>query len=486
MSVTGSYLSKAYRAGWGNFTDLYQLTMAYGYWKKGMHKRRACFNLFFRKHPFKGGYTVAAGLALVIDYLQKLSFSAEEVQYLGSLRGADGQSLFSESFLHYLQRLQFTGSVYAIPEGNIVFPHEPLIRIEAPLLEAQLIETALLNLVNFSSLVATKAARVRLAAGSDEVLEFGLRRAQGPDGGLLASRSAYLGGCDATSNVRAGQYLGIPVRGTHAHSWVMVFESELAAFEHYADSVPNNCVFLVDTYNTIQGVKNAIEIGYRLNKQGHKMLGIRLDSGDLADLSKKARVLLDEAGFEEAKIVASNDLDEYRIRELKDRGARIDTWGVGTRLVTAYDQPALGGVYKLAALTNEAGEWEARAKLSEQAIKVSNPGRQQVRRFFDEQGAPISDMIYGLDNEEPIGEIAVLNRIDALQIPTTATYVDLLELVMENGEVVQPLPHLAESRTYCLQQLRVFEDRLRKPYLYGLARALQAQKDALVKRYRQN
>jgi nicotinate phosphoribosyltransferase len=454
--------------------------MAYGYWQQQIHERRAVFQLTFREHPFGGNFTVAAGLALVTDYLQQLRFGVAEIQYLGSLRGADGQLLFKESFLHYLQRLRFTGELYAIPEGSIVFPNEPLLRVEAPLIQAQLIETALLNLTNFSSLAATKAARVRLAAGADAVLEFGLRRAQGIDGGLTASRAAYLGGCDASSNVWAGQYLGIPVRGTHAHSWVMVYADELEAFARYADALPNNCIFLVDTYDTLEGVGNAITIGRKLKTLGHQLVGIRLDSGDLANLSQKARKMLDQAGFVDTKIVASNDLDEHRLRQLKDSGAQIDTWGVGTRLVTAFDQPALGGVYKLSAIADEQGKLQDRIKRSEQSAKASIPGALQVRRYYDAEGQPLTDMICRTDFADREAIIDVFHRTDQMQMDPQIYFRELLVPIFQDGKVVYDFPSLAESRTFCLQQLRLFERRLEKPYLYGLERSLALAKNKLL------
>ncbi len=283
-------------------------------------------------------------------------------------------------FLDYLRDLKFACDVDAVPEGTPVFPYEPLVRVKGPILQAQIIETLLLTIINFQTLIATKAARVNIAARGEDVLEFGARRAQGVDGALTASRAAYIGGCAATSNVMAGKVWNIPVKGTHAHSWVMLFEDELEAFQTYARTMPNNCVFLVDTYDTLAGVRHAVEVGKWLRENGHKLLGVRLDSGDLATLSIGARQILDEAGFEDAAIVASNDLDEYLIRSLKEQGAKISVWGVGTRLATAYDQPALGGVYKLSAVL-ENGKWQPRLKLSEQTVKISNPGILQVRRF---------------------------------------------------------------------------------------------------------
>src|SRR6266550_5321313 len=324
-------------------TDLYQITMAYGYWKTGKADQEAVFHLLFRKQPFQGGFTLACGLADSLRYLLGFKFEKSDLEYLGRLKGNDGRSLFEPAFLKYLGRLKLRLDVDAIPEGTVVFPQEPLLRVRGSILQAQLVETALLNLLNFQSLIATKAARVCLAAQGDPVVEFGLRRAQGIDGALTASRAAYIGGCAGTSNVLAGKVFGIPVRGTHAHSWVMSFENELDSFNAYANALPNNCIFLVDTYNSLEGVLHAIEVGERLRKRGYKLGGIRLDSGDLAYLSIETRKILDAAGFKNAAIMASNDLNEHLIASLKQQGAKINMWGVGTMLVTAYDQPALGG-----------------------------------------------------------------------------------------------------------------------------------------------
>ena len=374
-------------------TDLYQLTMAQGYFSTGLSERQSIFHMFYRTPPFGGRYVVAAGLQSFADWLEQHSFNPDDIDYLSSLTGRDGSPLFSQDFLDYLSAWRFRGSIEAIPEGTIIFPHEPMVRVRAPLLDGQIIETTLLTLVNFQTLVATKASRVRLAAGNDEVLEFGLRRAHGFDGGLSASRAAFIGGVNATSNVLAGARFGIPVRGTHAHSWVMAFDNEPEAFEAYSALFPHNSVLLVDTYNTLEGVRNAIEAGRKLRQGGSDLMGIRLDSGDLAYLSSQARQLLDEQGFTDTRIVASNDLDERLITSLKSQGAPIDTWGVGTKLATAFDEPALGGVYKLAAIENRNGETVERIKLSEQAAKSSLPGcprysapaawrHQRRRRYF--------------------------------------------------------------------------------------------------------
>ena len=348
-------LSEIYKTSLSLLTDLYQITMAQGYWKLGRAEREAAFHLFFRKSPFQGGYTVVAGLEYIVEYLRQFRFQQDDIDYLAGLQGNDQRPLFQRDFLDYLGNLELCVDVDAIPEGTVVFPHEPLVRIKGPILQCQILETALLNIVNYQTLIATKAARICTATGGQPVLEFGLRRAQGIDGSLAASRAAYLGGCTATSNVLAGKLFGIPVRGTHAHSWVMSFDEELSSFEGYAQVMPNNCVFLVDTYDTLDGVRNAIRVGKQLRENGHEMVGVRLDSGDLAYLSIEARKLLDEAGFNNAAIVASNDLDEHIIASLKDQGATIAVWGVGTKLVTAYDQPALGGVYKLGAMQSGNG-----------------------------------------------------------------------------------------------------------------------------------
>lgn len=449
--MPSTHLSQLYRNDYGLLTDLYQLTMAYGYWRAGMHQRKTVFHLFYRRAPFGGRYAIAAGLEPAIDYIQRLSFSVSDIQYLGSLRGADGLALFNESFLNYLQRLKFTGTIHALPEGTVVLPHEPILRIEAPLVEAQLIETALLTLINFSTLIATKAARVVAAAGEDEVLEFGLRRAQGIDGALMASRSAYLGGCHATSNLWAGKYYGIPVRGTHAHAWVMAFEDELTAFRQYAAALPNNCVFLVDTYNTLEGVANAITVGHELAAQGKKLLGIRLDSGDLASLSQQARRMLDEAGFPDARIVASDDLDEHRIRELKAAGAQVAVWGVGTRLVTGHDQGALGGVYKMAAIEDANGQWEYRVKLSELAAKTSIPGALQVRRYQQPDGQPSAHVLYNSWDETEPAELIPWGKNEPIGLKEES-FCDLLQLIVKNGELVYNFPSLNQARAYCLAE----------------------------------
>ncbi|HQU45567.1 MAG TPA: nicotinate phosphoribosyltransferase, partial [Pirellulales bacterium] len=389
-------LASLYRPSLALLTDLYELTMAYGYRQSRTADREAVFQHQFRHPPFHGGFTVACGLAYLIDWLSHLRFDDDDLAYLGSLTGTDGQPLFAAAFLDELRHWEFGCDVDAVPEGTIVFPHEPLVRVQGPIWQAQLVESALLNFVNFQSLIATKAARVCLAARGDPVLEFGLRRAQGIDGALAAARAAYVGGCDATSNVLAGRWFAIPVRGTHAHSWVMSFGSELESFQAYAEAMPNNCVFLVDTYDSLAGVRHAVKIGRWLRSRGQKLEGVRLDSGDLAYLSIEARKILDEAGLNDTFIMASGDLDERLIASLKQQQAMIGVWGVGTHLVTAFDEPALGGVYKLSAVREPGGAWRRCVKLSEQAAKSSTPGILQVRRY-EVGGECLGDMIYDLE-----------------------------------------------------------------------------------------
>lgn len=491
--------NKLYDTSLSLLTDLYQVTMAYGYWKSKTAEKEAVFNLYFRKNPFNGGFTIACGLANVIGYIDHFGFSKKDLRYLRTLTGNDNKPMFEEAFLDYLANLTLSCSIEAIPEGTVVFPNEPLIRVRGPILQCQLLETPLLNLINFESLIATKAARLRLVADTDTLLEFGLRRAQGIDGGMTASRAAYIGGCDATSNVLAGKLHDIPVRGTHAHSWVMSFDDEQQAFDTYAEVLPNNVTLLVDTYDTLQGVRHAIETGRKLEQQGHKLAAIRLDSGDLAYLSIEARKLLDEAGFQNTSIVASNDLDETIINSLKQQGAKIDIWGVGTKLVTAFDQPALGGVYKLAALQNEAGDdsanrWSYKMKLSEQAIKISTPGIQQVRRFRDERGF-LADMIY--NTEEMSGLNRSTTMIDPMdftkrrRFDASQSYEDLLVPVFQDGNCVYSLPDIHAVRARVQAQLAGLHPGVKRfvnPHTYpvGLEQSLHELKTELILKLRES
>jgi nicotinate phosphoribosyltransferase len=471
-------------------TDLYQLTMACGYWKEGMRDKEAVFHLTFRHQPFGSGYTIACGLEDAVEYIKNFRFYPDDLQYLEGLRGGEDKPLFESAFLDYLAELVIECDVDAVPEGTVVFPHEPLLRINGPLLQCQLVETTLLNIINFQTLIATKSARICLAAQGAPVLEFGLRRAHGPDGGLAASRAAYIGGCAATSNVLAGKVFGIPVMGTHAHSWVMTFNSELEAFAAFARAMPCNSIFLVDTYDTQQGIRHAIEVAKELRKHGHQFSGIRLDSGDLALLSITARRLLDEAGFPDAKIVASNDLDEYIISSLREQGARIDSWGVGTKLVTAFDQPALGGVFKLGAVRDRGGKWESKIKLSEQAVKVSNPGMLQVRRF-DRGNQYFADMMYDEAGSSSLSQ-TIVDLADVTlrrRIPKDAHGQDLLVPIFRAGKLVYERPAIHEVRKTAAAQLEKFYSgikRLLNPHIYpvGLEYNLNELKSRLIEEHR--
>jgi nicotinate phosphoribosyltransferase len=471
-------LTQLYRPSLALLTDLYELTMAYGYWRSGTHTKEAVFHHHFRRPPFGSGFTVACGLAPLIEFIEHFHFDDDDLSYLAGLLGNDGKPLFDGEFLDVLRGLRFECDVDAVPEGTVVFPHEPLVRVRGPILQAQILETPLLTILNFQTLIATKAARVCLAAQGDTVLEFGLRRAQGIDGGLSASRAAYAGGCHGTSNVLAGKLFGIPVGGTHAHSWVLSFDSELESFEAYARAMPNNCVFLVDTYNTIEGVRHAVQVGRWLREQGREMLGVRLDSGDLAYLSKEARKILDEGGFPEAKVYASSELDEHLVESLKLQGAKIAVWGVGTNLVTAKDDPALGGVYKLTAVREPGEPWKYKVKLSEQAVKITTPGIQQVRRF-SAGGQNIADMIF----DEELGAPAAPTIVDPgdltrrKEIPAGTPHTDLLVPVFRQGKRVYEPPPLKEVRQRTAEQLAGFHGgvkRFANPHQYpvGLERGL--------------
>jgi nicotinate phosphoribosyltransferase len=479
-------LADVYRPSLALSTDLYQLTMAQAYRHSGRAEEEAVFHLFFRRNPFGGGFAVACGLARALDYLEGFHFTPEDIAYLAGLAGNDGRSVFDPAFLRELGELRLRCDVDAVPEGTVVFPYEPLLRVRGPILHGQLVETALLNFVNFETLIATKAARVCLAARGDDVIEFGLRRAQGPDGGLSASRASYVGGCSGTSNVLAGRLFGLPVRGTHAHSWVMAFDTELEAFEAWARAQPNNCIFLVDTYDSLDGVRRAAEVALRLRQRGHEPIGIRLDSGDLAYLSIEARKILDAAGLQAARIVASNDLDENLIASLKEQGARIDVWGVGTRLVTGGDQAALGGVYKLGAVRPPGRPWQHRVKVSEQAAKTSNPGVQQVRRFSGPSGF-VADVIF--DEDTGLGKApVVVDPLDPTRrkhIPEGTPAEDLLVPVVRGGRPVYEPPPLEATRARAKEQIARLHPGIKRfvnPHQYpvGLALELHALKTRLV------
>jgi nicotinate phosphoribosyltransferase len=461
-----------YQSNLALLTDFYQLTMAYAYWKSGKGEQEAVFNLFFRKHPFEGGFTLAAGLDYVIDFCSNFKFDNADLEYLKLMTNKDGSPVFESAFLDYLQNLKFTCDVDAVEEGTVVFPNAPMVRVRGPLIQCQLLETPLLNIINFQTLIATKAARINIAAQGEPVLEFGLRRAQGIDGALAASRAAYIGGCTSTSNVMAGKLFGIPVAGTHAHSWIMSFETELEAFQAYADAFPDQCVFLVDTYDTLNGVKNAIKVGEILRSKGKEMIGIRIDSGDLAYFSTKARQLLDEAGFPDAKIVASNDLDEHIITSLKSQEADINVWGVGTKLVTAYDQPALGAVYKLSAIKLEDGSWEPKVKVSQQSLKINIPGLHNVKRYFS-RGKAVADMIFLEDEVIDPKSVVIIDPVDATRrkrlMPAFYQEEILLKPIFKKGALIYPIPTLDEIRSRTAHQLESLDKahkRLVNPHLY--------------------
>ncbi|HEX7185348.1 MAG TPA: nicotinate phosphoribosyltransferase [Thermoanaerobaculia bacterium] len=450
-------LGEIYGTSLALLTDLYELTMAYGYWKSGTWTKEAVFHHHFRKPPFGSGFTLACGLEPAIELIESFRFSADDLGYLAGLQGNDGSPLFEPAFLDFLRKMELECDIDAIPEGTVVFAQEPLVRVRGPIIQSQILETALLNLINFQTLIATKAARVCLAAQGEPVLEFGLRRAQGIDGGLSAARAAYAGGCAATSNVLAGKLFDIPVKGTHAHSWVLSFDTEREAFEAYARAMPNNCVFLVDTYDSLEGVRQAAQAGRWLRERGHEMAGIRLDSGDLAYLSIEARKILDEAGFPQAQILASSELDEHLIESLKLQGARIAVWGVGTRLATAWEDPALGGVYKLTAVREDGGPWKYKVKLSEQIAKITTPGIQQVRRFTS-GGEFVADMIF----DEEMGAPAAPTIVDPKdmtrrkEIPWGTAHHDLLVPVFRKGRRVYDPPPLSEVRRRAQEQLAGF------------------------------
>lgn len=447
-------------------TDLYQLTMMYGYFRYGMGKNTAVFDLFYRKAD-SVSLAVAAGLEQAVQYIQNLFFSKDDITYLRSL------SIFDEDFLTYLSEFRFTGDINAVPEGTIVFPNEPIVQVVAPLAEAQLLETTLLNIINHQTLIATKASRVVQSAAGDRVLEFGLRRAQGPDAGIYGARAAIIGGCDATSNVMTAQMFGVPVQGTHAHSWVMSFPSEIDAFRAYANIFPDACLLLVDTYNTLKsGVPNAIQVFKELRSRGHEPVGIRLDSGDLAYLSRISREMLDAAGFPHAKICASGDLDEEVIWDLKAQGACVDIWGVGTRMITSQSMPALGGVYKLAA-EEVNGVMEPRIKISENPAKVTNPGFKKLYRIYDAvHGRAIADLITLSDEVYDAREPLTLFDPENTWKRTTVTdyrIKPLLSPIFKRGELVYRLPRIDEIRLHAQEEKETLwpeYKRLHKPHYY--------------------
>ena len=464
-------------------TDLYQLTMMYGYYKFGMTKNQAVFDVFFRENMPNSGYTIMAGLDTAIDYIKNIHFGPEDIEYLRGLK------LFDEGFLKVLSEMHFTGEVYAIPEGTPVFPYEPLVRVKAPIMEAQLVETTLLNIINHQTLIATKASRVVYAADGGAVLEFGLRRAQGPDAGTYGARAAIIGGCSSTSNVLAGQLYDVAIAGTHAHSWVMSFPTELDAFRAYADIFPDSCMLLVDTYDTLKsGVPNAIKVFDELRAKGHKPVGIRLDSGDLAYFSKEARRMLDAAGYQDARIFASSDLDEYVIRELKAQGARIDVWGVGTKMITSYDWPALGGVYKMSAEIVD-GKMTPKIKISENVGKITNPGFKKVYRFFERENG-MAEADYICMHDETVDDTKPLEICDPEARWKRKTMEnfraqELLVPIFEKGRLVYELPALDDIRRRCAYEVSTLWPEVKRfdfphQYYVDLSEKLMALKDEML------
>ncbi len=447
-------------------TDLYELTMMQGYFKNKDQNETVIFDAFYRNNPMDSGYAICAGLAQVIDYIKNLKFQEEDIAYLRSLK------IFEEDFLEYLRTFRFSGDIYAIPEGSVMFPREPMIKVIAPIMEAQLIETAILNMINHQSLIATKTSRVCFAARGDGIMEFGLRRAQGPDAGIYGARAAMIGGCIGTSNVLAGQLFDVPVKGTHAHSWIMSFPDEYTAFKAYSQMYPSACILLVDTYDTLKsGVPNAIRVFQEMRAAGVPLTnyGIRLDSGDLAYLSKKARKMLDDAGFPDAVISASNDLDEYLIDSLKVQGCKITSWGVGTHLITSKDWPSFGGVYKLAAIQDpETGNFIPKIKLSENTEKVTNPGNKTIYRIYEaETGKIKADLICLVD--ETFDENEPLLLFDPLE-PWKKTKLEggtyrmreMMVPVFKNGECVYESPKVMDIREYCSAELDTLWDETRR------------------------
>ena len=474
-------------------TDLYQLTMAQGYWQTGKAETDACFHMYFRDYPFKGGYAVACGMAQLAEIVDTFQFSPEDLAYLESLDAPAGGKLFDKGFLNYLADFSLDCDIDAVSEGTIVFPFEPIVRVTGSIMQCQLLETALLNCINFETLIATKAARVCLAAQGAPVAEFGLRRAQGAAGGVWASRAAVVGGCASTSNVLAGKLFDIPVSGTHAHSWVMSFDSELEAFRAYAEAMPKNCVLLVDTYDVEQGIKNAITVGLEMRERGEHLSAIRIDSGDLAWLAKAARRMLDEAGLTDCGIVLSNDLDEYTIRSIQGEGAKVNSWGVGTKLATAYDQPTLGGVYKLSAVRLPGSSvWEDKIKISETAVKLTTPGVLDVRRYYHNDSRIAGDMVYDIHSGVQPEEI-IVDPCDDLRRKKLQgkNYKTLLHPLARRGKTVLEAEFrsamAAQERTrQGLATLDESQKRMLNPHTYpvGLERGLYERRRQLVAKLR--
>ncbi|WP_257347616.1 nicotinate phosphoribosyltransferase [Pseudalkalibacillus decolorationis] len=440
-------------------TDLYQINMSETYWEDNIHERKAVFEVFFRNLPFGNGYGVFAGLERVIEYLQNYRFTESDIDYLRNELG------YKDDFLAYLKDVRFTGTLRSMKEGELVFGNEPIIRIEAPLIEAQLIETALLNIVNYQTLIATKASRIKQVIEEEQAMEFGTRRAHEMDAAIWGTRAAYIGGFQATSNVRAGKLFGIPVAGTHAHAMVQAYRDEYVAFHKYAQR-HKDCVFLVDTYNTLKsGVPTAIKVAKELGDKIN-FVGIRLDSGDLAFLSKEARKMLDEAGFKNTKIIASNDLDEDTIINLKSQGAEIDSWGIGTKLITAFDQPALGAVYKLVSIEDDNGKMKDTIKISGNPEKVTTPGIKNVYRIINTVNHKAEGDYIALENENPQQEerLKMFHPVHTFvsKFVTNFEAKELHQDIIVNGEFVYTLPSLQEIQEYAKANLNIIWDEYKR------------------------
>lgn len=473
-------------------TDLYELTMAQGLWESGKLEEEGCFTAFFREAPFGSSFAVMCGTAELGEFVENFRFTDEDVEYLGSIEAPGGGALFKTGFLEFLRAFRPHVDIDAVPEGELVFAREPMVRVSGPMLDCQLLETALLNIIGFQTLVATKTARVVQAAQGRPVAEFGLRRAQGPDGGVAVARASYVAGCASTSNILAGRRYGIPVSGTHAHSWVLSFPSELEAFRAFAKSSPKNCTLLVDTYDVREGVENAIAVAREMEADGERLSGIRIDSGDLARLSAYARRRFDEEGLGYVKIVVSNDLDEHTITSLFNQGAPVDAFGVGTKLATCYDQPALGCVYKLSARRERPGApWTPVMKFSEQPYKRTIPGVQKVRRYMDAAGAPVCDMIYDPAHMEGEGEggghtLVAVNDAALVTDVSEFAWRELLEPQVRDGAAVAPREDIGLARSRCAAALASLDGAYKRflypqSYVVGMEAGLAAVRDELVR-----
>lgn len=477
-----SHLS-IYKSSLTLLTDLYQITMAYAYWKEGIHERQAIFHLYFRKKPFNGSYAISAGLADAIEFIQKFKFSKDDIAYLASLKGSDDNPLFDKNFLSYLAKLKLKLDIDAIPEGVLTFPNEPLMRVKGSILHAQLLESPLLNIINFQTLIATKASRVCMAAQNDEVIEFGMRRAQGIDGAISATRASFIGGCRSTSHLLAGKLFDIPVKGTQAHSFVMAFDKEERAFLSFCENLKGICVALIDTYDSIEGTKKIIKVAEKLKKEGIKLLGVRLDSGDLKFLSIEVRRLLDEAGLKDVVIMASNELDEYLIDDLKLKGGKITLWGVGTNLVTAKGQSALDGIYKLSAIKGKDGKWQNKIKISNDKTKVTIPGFLQVKRYFNGKNY-VADMIFS-SNSKGDCMISLFDQKKRKICLNKISSKAILKPIFKRGKLVYKNPTLKEIQKKTLSELArlplaITQLNPTQQYLVGLEKSLYEERERLI------